>query len=171
MRRRLIAICPDIVDWSVRFAALAWVPLAIRRWLLERRGHRIARDARINSGTIVFGTHLTVGPRAFINRDCEIQADVSVTIASHVHFGPGVRVITTSHEVGPSRRRAGERYSKPVAIGPGAWIGAGCQILPGVTVGEGAIVAAGSVVTGDVAANTLAGGVPARTIRALGDDE
>jgi acetyltransferase-like isoleucine patch superfamily enzyme len=169
MRRRLLAIWPDAGDWAVRFAALACVPVRVRRRLLERRGHRIAPDARIHSGTIVFGAFLTVGPRAFINRNCEIQADVPVTVGDEVHLGPGVRIVTTSHDIGPSRRRAGERFSKPVTIGSGAWIGAGCQIMPGVTVGEGAVVAAGSVIIGDVPANSLSGGVPARTIRSLSE--
>ena len=54
---------------------------------------------------------------------------------------------------------------KPVVIKKKAWIGAGSTILPGVTVGENAIVAAGSVVTKDVAPNTLVGGVPAKFIK------
>lgn len=149
------------------FGSLAVVPLFARRWVLQRRGHRIAPDARIHSGTIVHGRHLTVGRRAVINRGCAIQADVAVTMGDDVHVGPGVRILTTSHDIGPSRRRAGARYSRPVTIGAGAWIGAGCQIMPGVTMGAGAIVASGSVVTGDVAPDTLVGGVPARVIRAL----
>ena len=54
---------------------------------------------------------------------------------------------------------------KPVVIKKKAWIGAGSTILPGVTIGENAIVAAGSVVTKDVAPNTLVGGVPAKFIK------
>ena len=56
-----------------------------------------------------------------------------------------------------------------MTIGSGAWIGAESQILPGVNVGAGAIVAAGSVVTADVPPDTVAGGVPAKTIRSLAD--
>jgi acetyltransferase-like isoleucine patch superfamily enzyme len=46
-----------------------------------------------------------------------------------------------------------------------AWIGAGATILPGVTVGENAVVAAGAVVTKDVAPNTIVGGNPAKFIK------
>ncbi len=50
---------------------------------------------------------------------------------------------------------------------PKAWIGAGATILPGVTVGENAVVGAGSVVTHDVAPNTIVAGNPARLIREI----
>ena len=46
-----------------------------------------------------------------------------------------------------------------------AWIGAGATILPGVTIGENAVVAAGAVVSKDVPANTIVGGVPAKGIK------
>ncbi len=48
-----------------------------------------------------------------------------------------------------------------------AWIGAGATILPGVTVGENAVVAAGAVVTKDVAPNTVVGGNPAKLIKTI----
>ena len=54
---------------------------------------------------------------------------------------------------------------KPVHICRNAWIGAGATILPGVTVGENAVVAAGAVVTKDVAPNTIVGGNPAKFIK------
>ena len=54
-----------------------------------------------------------------------------------------------------------------VTIGKNVWIGMRAIILKGVTIGDGAVVAAGSVVTSDVAANTMVGGVPAKLIRAL----
>ncbi|GAB3123012.1 hypothetical protein GCM10027288_52870 [Bordetella tumbae] len=50
------------------------------------------------------------------------------------------------------------------------WIAAGVTIIGGVTVGESSVVAAGSVVTRDVPANTLVAGNPARVIRAIDED-
>jgi acetyltransferase-like isoleucine patch superfamily enzyme len=169
MRARLPRLWPDIADWPVLIASLAGVPLFLRRWILMTRGHRFAADVRIHAGTIVHGSRLTIGRGTFINRDCVIQADAPVTIGEDVHFGAGVRITTVSHDIGPSHRRAGERRYRPVTIGVGAWLGAGSHILPGVSVGAGAIVAAGSVVTADVPADTVVGGVPAKTIRSLSD--
>lgn len=55
----------------------------------------------------------------------------------------------------------------PVVIGNGVWIGANVTILGGVNIGDGAVVAAGAVVTKDVPAKTLVGGVPAKIIKQL----
>ena len=54
-----------------------------------------------------------------------------------------------------------------LAIGQGdsVWLGAGCVVLPGVTIGRGTIVGAGSVVVGDLPPMCLAAGVPARVLR------
>jgi acetyltransferase-like isoleucine patch superfamily enzyme len=54
-------------------------------------------------------------------------------------------------------------------IEKGVWIAAGAIIIGGVTVVEHSVVAAGSVVTKDVPANTLVGGNPARVIRSIGE--
>jgi acetyltransferase-like isoleucine patch superfamily enzyme len=56
---------------------------------------------------------------------------------------------------------------REIVIGDNAWLGTDVMILPGVTVGEGSVVAAGAVVTQDVPPYTLAGGIPARALRAL----
>jgi acetyltransferase-like isoleucine patch superfamily enzyme len=50
------------------------------------------------------------------------------------------------------------------------WIGSRATILPGVRIGRGAVVAAGAVVTKDVAPDTMVGGVPARLVRDLDED-
>ena len=55
--------------------------------------------------------------------------------------------------------------SAPIHIGNHVWVGVRAIILKGVTIGDGAIIAAGSVVTRDVPANTLVGGVPAKIIK------
>ena len=56
-------------------------------------------------------------------------------------------------------------YKRDTRVGSNVWIGHGAQILRGVTVGDNAIVGAGSVVTKDVPANAVVGGVPARVLR------
>jgi acetyltransferase-like isoleucine patch superfamily enzyme len=53
----------------------------------------------------------------------------------------------------------------PILIKRHAWIGVGASIMPGVTVGDNAIVAANAVVTKDVAANAIVGGIPATVLR------
>lgn len=54
-----------------------------------------------------------------------------------------------------------------IHIKKNAWIGAAATILPGITVGENAVVAAGAVVSKDVPANTIIGGVPAKIIKQI----
>jgi acetyltransferase-like isoleucine patch superfamily enzyme len=55
--------------------------------------------------------------------------------------------------------------TRPVTIGDDVWIGHGAVILSGVSIGEGSIIAAGAVVTGDIPAFVMAGGVPAKIIK------
>jgi acetyltransferase-like isoleucine patch superfamily enzyme len=58
-----------------------------------------------------------------------------------------------------------------IVIKQNGWLGAGVTVLPGVTIGENAIVAAGAVVTKNVAANTIVGGVPAKLLSSITDIE
>ena len=60
---------------------------------------------------------------------------------------------------------SGERRADRVVIGNDVWIGHAVIVMPGVTVGDGAVLAAGAVVTRDVAPYTIVGGVPAKQIR------
>ena len=62
-------------------------------------------------------------------------------------------------------------HPAPIVIGDRVWIGSNATVLPGVTIGDGAIVAAGAVVTKDVAPNTVVAGVPARLLRPLTEEE
>ena len=57
------------------------------------------------------------------------------------------------------------RRSHPVTIGNDVWIGHGAVVLPGRTIGDGAVIAAGSVVTKDIAPYEVVAGIPARTVR------
>jgi maltose O-acetyltransferase len=111
---------------------------------------------------------VSIGPAAFINRDCLIDALWSpIVIGERVYIGPQVRILTASHEIGTGSQRAGSSVQEPVTISAGTWIGVAATILPGVTIGEGCVIAAGAVVTKDCEPHGLYGGLPARRIRDL----
>jgi acetyltransferase-like isoleucine patch superfamily enzyme len=112
------------------------------------------------------GKNLTVGRNVFINQNCTIYDLAPVTIGDDVLIGPNVSLITDSHPVAPSQRTA-YVVAKPITIERGVWIAAGATVIGGVTIGENSVVAAGSVVTKDVPANTLVGGNPAKVIRSI----
>ena len=116
----------------------------------------------------VGGDEIRVGRNVFVNQNCTFYDLGGLDIGDDAMIGPNVSLITASHALAPSARRA-VTIGRPIAIGRNAWIAAGATIIGGVTVGENAVVAAGSVVTKDVPANVLVGGNPARVIRAIGD--
>lgn len=110
---------------------------------------------------------LTIGRRSLFSVQCFFDLAATITIGEFVSFGPQVMLITGAHQIGVPGCRLGALNPQPISIANGAWLGARCTILPGVTIGEAAVVAAGSLVTKDVAPNALVGGVPAKFIRLL----
>lgn len=114
------------------------------------------------------GVNIRVGRDVFINQNCTIYDLGGVDIGDEVLIGPNVSLITSGHPIAPSQRRAGVTAA-PIVIGRNVWIAAGATVIGGVTIGENSVVAAGSVVTKDVAANTLVGGNPARVIRSIAE--
>ena len=114
------------------------------------------------------GDEIRVGRNVFVNQNCTFYDLGGLDIADDVMIGPNVSIITASHPLEPSQRRAAT-IGRPIVIERNVWIAAGATIIGGLTVGENSVVAAGSVVTRDVPQNTLVGGNPARVIRSIGD--
>ncbi|MBV9874877.1 MAG: sugar O-acetyltransferase [Verrucomicrobia bacterium] len=114
------------------------------------------------------GLNIRVGHKVFINQCCTIYDMGGVDIGDLVMIGPNVNIITASHPVEPSKRRAYVE-AKPIVIQKNVWIATAVTILGGVTVGENSVIGAGAVVTKDVPANSFVAGVPAKVIRSLDD--
>ncbi len=114
------------------------------------------------------GNEIRVGQNVFVNQNCTFYDLGGLDIGDDVMIGPNVSLITAGHPIEPSQRRAAT-IGQPIVIERNVWIAAGATIIGGVTVGENSVVAAGSVVTRDVPANTLVAGNPARVIRSIGD--
>src|SRR3984957_2523494 len=114
------------------------------------------------------GNEIRLGRHVFVNQNCTFYDLGGLQISDDVMIGPHVSLITTGHPLEPSQRRV-VTIGKPIVVEKGVWIAAGAIIIGGVTVGAHSVVAAGSVVTKDVPANTLVGGNPARVIRSIGE--
>ncbi len=112
-----------------------------------------------------FGKNIRIGKNVFINACCHFQDHGGVTIGDGCLIGHNVVFATLDHDLDPAKRSA--MTPAPIVLGRNVWIGSNATILRGVTIGDNAVVAAGAVVTKDVAANTIAGGVPARAIRPI----
>ena len=114
-----------------------------------------------------FGKNIHIGENVFINSGCKMQDQGGIYIGDDVLIGHNACLLTLNHAQEAERRA--DMYPAPIHIEDKAWLGSNVTVLPGVTIGEGAIVAAGAVVTKDVKANTIVGGVPAKFIKNVGE--
>ena len=152
--------------------AIRWVANSIRSfWMLNIRYPWIKHVGftRIPSNTEIWSPHkdISFGDKVQFGPHCKIQCDVefgnSVLVASNVAFvGKDDHVTNVA---GRTIWNSGRGDSFKTHVGNDVWIGHGAIIIAGINIGDGAIVAAGSVVTKDVAPCTIVGGNPARCLR------
>lgn len=141
-------------------------PQEIRALLGEIIGKPVAESTTVFTPFHTnYGRHITLGKNVFINHACSFLDLGGITIEDEVMIGPSVNITSEDHPVEVARRKT--LLPGAVVIRRNAWIGAGAAILPNVTVGENAVVAAGAVVTKDVPANTVVGGIPARILKSI----
>ena len=112
-----------------------------------------------------YGQNISIGKNVFINSGCCFQDQGGIEIGDNVLIGQQVVIATLNHDLIPQKRAS--MIASPVKIGNDVWVGAHATILSGVTIGDGAVIAAGAVVTKDVEANTVVGGVPAKVIKRI----
>ena len=114
-----------------------------------------------------YGAYIRVGARTFVNFGLVALDVMPITIGDDVQIGPNVQLLTATHPLDPTLRRARWEAGAPITIGDNAWLGGGAIVLPGVTIGEDAVVGAGAVVTRAVPPGAVAVGNPARVIRTV----
>ena len=135
---------------------------------LRKGFYRRVMGVTIGQGTYLFmglwldeRRNLSVGKNSIVNQNCRLDSRGGVFIGDNVSISADVVVLTADHDY-RTPNFAGQ--NKPVRIENFVFVGTRAMILPGVTLGEGAIVAAGAVVTRDVAPYAIVGGVPAKPI-------
>ena len=188
---RLHVIARESLGWGLRF--LWYEPLF--RSQCDRVGQRFCMEQLpyiVGTGCISIGDDvclsgksslafssrhtdsptLSIGSGTFIGHACAITVGRSVTIGCHALIAGGVRISDfDGHPIDAADRRSGKTTPSdavlPVTIGDDVWIGHGALILKGVQVGDRAIIGARSIVTKDVAADTIVAGNPARVVKSL----
>jgi acetyltransferase-like isoleucine patch superfamily enzyme len=144
------------------------VSMRMRAKLLCFLGARVGKQVIIRSGLLVLERFdFTLGDGVFIGDQCTFDCSAPIRVGDNVFIAYGVTIVTGTHAVGPRECRAGTFEPRGVTIGDGCWIGARSVILPGIYVGNGVVVGAGSIVTRDVAPDTVVAGNPARIVRTL----
>ena len=141
----------NMMDWAI---LEPFNPRKLRPILLRKMGCKVGKDVFVGDNVRVDMGH----------------ADM-ITIDDHAHIASGVRLLC--HQRNMSDYCIGDDYAKlgyiikPIHLCKGSLVGMESFIMPGVTIGEGAIVGAGSLVTKDVPAWTIATGRPAKVVKEI----
>jgi len=134
----------------------------IRRWTYRLAGVKIGKGSTIHMWCNFFNpAGVKIGEDTIIGDHCFLDGRAPLEIGDHVDIASRVLIYNSHHDVHDEEFRPIE---KPVTIEDYVFIGARAIILPGVKVGRGAVVAAGAVVTKEVAPKKIVGGVPAQEI-------
>jgi acetyltransferase-like isoleucine patch superfamily enzyme len=139
-------------------------PAEIRNLLSQITGSEIDESVAVFTPLYInYGKNTKIGKNVFINFDCVFLDLGGITIEDSVLIAPKVSLLSEGHPISPDDRQS--LVPGHIRIRKNAWIGAGATVLAGITIGENAVVAAGAVVSKDVPANTVVGGIPARHIK------
>ena len=135
----------------------------VRKWFYQILGAKIGRDTVIfRRAEVLFPKGLDISHNVSIGWFTELDARGGIRIDHDTNISSYVKLITGSHDVEDENFTADFR---PIYIGHHCWIGTGALILQNVHIGDGAVIAAGSVVTKDIPAFEVWGGIPARFIK------
>jgi len=150
-----------------------------RPWAVTLWGHNItagrdlhlraSREAPISLATWVTGErhgHISLGDYVLLSPGVQIISSDRIDIGSNTMFASGCYISDSDWHDTYDRTAEREKHA-PVRIGENCWLGVRVIVGKGVSIGDNSIVGAGSVVSHDIPANTIAAGNPARVIREL----
>jgi acetyltransferase-like isoleucine patch superfamily enzyme len=148
----LCFVCP-----GVKFEIGPDAVVRLGRWSWLGHGCKI----RAHEGLI------SVGAKSVLGQECTISCYQHVSIGRECIIADRTMMIDFDHGMVETERPIREQgiYKRDVRIGHNVWMGYGACVLRGVAVGDNSVIGTNSVVTKDVPANAVVGGVPARLIR------
>jgi len=164
----------DLDSLSERLRRRRWSRAYARFYAeLRSRGVRLDVGVSINPKSRIVGREISIGAFTRFRGPVVMKGHGSISIGRYCAFGSDVRLVSTTHETfhanlqSDLQKRLGlgrMLSAAPIRVGHNVWVGDAALILGGLVIGDGAIVGAGAVVTNDVDAFGVVGGVPARRI-------
>jgi acetyltransferase-like isoleucine patch superfamily enzyme len=153
--------------YNLLFGLMELMPQFLRRVLFRLMFRRLGAGGLIDYKTYFrYPSKMSIGNHSYINHGCCFYGSsldgIEIVVGDDVALGPHVKIFTATHDYSTYDLKD---VAASVRVEDNAWVGGGTIILPGVTIGRGAIIGAGSVVTKDVAAFSVAVGNPARVVR------
>ena len=112
-----------------------------------------------------YGYNIEIGENFYSNHNLVILDPGKVTFGDNCFVAPNCGFYTAGHALDVEQRNEGFEIALPITVGNNVWIGEGARILSGVTIGDGSVIGTNAVVTHDVPAYSVVGGVPAKIIR------
>ena len=137
---------------------------------IGKRGRvRFGRFVWIGDGTKIrcHEGEVIIGDKTVLGQECTISAYKHVRIGEQCVIADRAMFIDFDHGIVEVERTIREQgiYKRDVDVGSNVWVGYGACVLRGVQVGDNAVIGANAVVTADVPANAVVGGIPAKVIR------
>lgn len=148
-----------------------WLPdnvifLRLRGWLASFFFKKCGKDLRLGRDlTFYNSSQMFLGDHIYIAKGNWFSAGSEIRIGAEVIFGPQSVISASNHTKMDGSFRYGAPNRAPISIGRGSWIAGNCTITAGSQIGEGCLIAANSVVSQQVPADSLYGGVPGKIIR------
>ncbi|MBF4478306.1 acyltransferase [Rhodococcus rhodochrous] len=142
-------------------------PARVRTQLLRLFLPGIHRRAIVRAHVIFKSKNVQIGAGSVVSYRVMFDTREGIKIGDNVSIGADARFLTSDHDISDPKRRSGKGWGAPINIGDGCRIAVGSTVLPGANIGAGAVVAATSLVRGELEAHSLYAGTPATKKRDL----
>lgn len=160
-------------DWPLHFVLIFtnWLPdnsifLRLRGFLVTPFWGKCGRNLKLQHNITFYNPmKIRIGSNVRIAYGTRFLAGGEIVLGDEVIVGPYCVIVSSSHSRRGQSFRDGEITFEPVYVGRGAWIAAHVTVIAGSKIGNGTLIAANSVVRGDIPDNVLAAGQPAKVIR------
>ncbi len=116
-----------------------------------------------------YGYNIKLGKNFFANYNLIILDTAPVIFGDNVFIGPNCSFYPPQHPLDAKTRNTLVEYAKPITVGNNVWLGGNVTVLGGVSIGDNCVIGAGSVVTKDIPANSVAVGNPCKVVKVLSE--